>query len=338
MLQQTRAAVVIPYYERFLKRFPTIESLARARTESVLRLWAGLGYYSRSRNLHAAAKQIVERHGGRFPAERDAALSLAGIGDYSAAAILSIAYDKPLAVLDGNVARVLARLGAIRGDLRRPATWKGLAAAANTLLAAEIPGDWNQAMMELGATVCLPRAPRCNACPVSKYCRANELGIAENLPAKRVKPAAVEVTIAAAVFLDGAGNTLLMRARDESGAADLFSRMWHFPAIAIPENEPRLPERLIRSHVAALFGSPNWPSIESLEPLERARHTVTYRKITLAPYLVHTTRTPAAVNGRIVALAQVAGLAVSSATRKIAGAAMKHVASSRTLNSHVAAG
>src|SRR2546422_4163806 len=160
MLQQTRVTAVVPYYRRFLARFPTVRALARARSEEVLKLWAGLGYYSRARNLHRAAKEIVARHSGRFPRELEAALRLPGIGHYTAAAVLSIAYGEPHAVLDGNVARVLARLGAIRGDLRRPKRWQDLAAAANALLpeqavpAAGAPtteaGDWNQAMMELG--------------------------------------------------------------------------------------------------------------------------------------------------------------------------------------------
>src|SRR5579864_345156 len=134
MLQQTRVAAVIPFFERFLERFPTIEALARAQIESVLQFWAGLGYYSRARNLHQAAKQIVAQHAGEFPRTMEAALTLPGIGAYTSAAILSIAYGFPAAVLDGNVARVLARLGAVRGDLHEPKRWSELGAAANTLL------------------------------------------------------------------------------------------------------------------------------------------------------------------------------------------------------------
>src|SRR3984893_2691485 len=151
MLQQTRVAAVLPYYRRFLARFPTVNALARARRESVLHSWAGLGYYSRARNLHRAAKEIVARHCGEFPRRMEEALALPGIGHYTAAAVLSIAYGEPHAVLDGNVARVLARLGAIRGDLRRPKRWRELAGAATALLPAQSvsdaeppsrPGDW----------------------------------------------------------------------------------------------------------------------------------------------------------------------------------------------------
>src|SRR5271154_1782335 len=126
MLQQTRIAAVLPYYERFLRRLPNVHTLARARQPEVLKLWSGLGYYSRARNLHATAKQIVAHHDGKFPRDLDAALALPGIGRYTAAAVLSISYDVPLAVLDGNVARVLARLAAVRGDLRAPRTWRQL--------------------------------------------------------------------------------------------------------------------------------------------------------------------------------------------------------------------
>src|SRR5690242_9122262 len=157
MLQQTRVAAVIPYYERFLERFPDIHSLAAAPQEEVLRLWSGLGYYSRARNLQKAAQHIVERHAGEFPRDVESVRALCGIGEYTEAAILSIAFGAKRAVLDGNVARVLARLEGIRGDLRESRRWKSLQNTATNLLDTESPGDWNQAMMELGATVCTPR-------------------------------------------------------------------------------------------------------------------------------------------------------------------------------------
>src|SRR5579863_918307 len=244
MLQQTRVATVLPYYRRFVKRFPTVDALARARSESVLRAWAGLGYYSRARNLHRAAKEIAARHGGEFPKRLEDALALSGIGHYTAAAVLSIAFGEPQAVLDGNVARVLARLGVIRGDLRQPKRWRKLAAAANVLLPPQAAppitapdgsalttaaGDWNQAMMELGATVCTPRAPQCEACPVARWCRAHALGIALRLPSPRRKSKPVRLTLSAAILLDPRGRTLLLRQKsDHSG---LFSNLWQFPAV-----------------------------------------------------------------------------------------------------------
>ena len=200
MLQQTRVAAVIPFYERFLEHFPTIRTLASAPEAEVLRLWAGLGYYSRARNLQRAAKEIVEKHGGEFPRSSEYALGLPGIGSYTAAAILSIAFGACHAVLDGNVARVIARLGAVHGDLRESARWQSLQAAADALLDPDAPSDWNQAMMELGATLCTPKSPQCLLCPIAEFCRARQLGLIEIIPEKRKKRATEEVELAAAVF------------------------------------------------------------------------------------------------------------------------------------------
>src|SRR5215831_786368 len=193
MLQQTRVVAVIPYYERFLERLPTVESLAEAPQDEVLRLWSGLGYYSRARNLQKAAQQIVAKHGGIFPRDVESVLALPGIGAYTAAAILSIAHQQSRAVLDGNVARVLARLGAIRGDLRANGSWLELQKTADHLLDQQSPGDWNQAVMELGATLCTPRSPQCLLCPVGEFCEARKEGLAGIIPEKRTKRNTVEV-------------------------------------------------------------------------------------------------------------------------------------------------
>jgi A/G-specific adenine glycosylase len=322
MLQQTRVVAVLPYYQRFLARFPTIEALAGARLEAVLCSWAGLGYYSRARNLHRAAKEMVVRHGGEFPRGFEDALALPGIGPYTAAAVLSIAYGEPHAVLDGNVARVLARLGAIRGDLRRPKRWRELAAAAKALLPAQASpgantpsttaGDWNQAMMELGATLCRPCAPQCAACPVARWCWAHALGIAPLLPAPRRKPKSVRLAISAAVFLDPRGRTLLMRLKSDPGI--LFSSLWHFPSIQAARPAP---EKLAR-YLQAAFGV-----VAALEALPLARHTVTFRRILLAPFLVRVPELPSGGLGRVQTprLAEIEGLPTSSATRKIADSA-----------------
>jgi A/G-specific adenine glycosylase len=314
MLQQTRVAAVIPYYRRFVARFPTVQSLAGARIDSVLRHWAGLGYYSRARNLHRAAKQIVRVHGGEFPRTLEEALALPGIGTYTAAAVLSIAYGVPLSVLDGNVARVLVRLGAARGEVREPKLWKRLGEAASGLLAAEAPGDWNQAMMELGATICTPRSPRCEECPVAAWCCARELGIAESLPAARRKPKPVRVTLAATVLLDPAGRTLLLR--DEDGGA-LFSRLWQFPALAAGRN----PRRTLLNHLERALGIP----MAKIEPLARARHTVTYRDVRLLPFLARVEQLPTLPGAQTPLLTELERLPVSSATRKIAASALRAV-------------
>jgi A/G-specific adenine glycosylase len=183
MLQQTRVAAVIPYYERFLAAYPDAKALGAAPESQVLTMWSGLGYYSRARNLQKAARQIS---GAGFPRDFDSLRTLAGIGDYTAAAIASIAFGLPHAVVDGNVRRVIVRLlndndAAVQEE-------------ADRLLDRRDPGGWNQALMELGATVCLPRDPRCGACPLARDCKARQAGTQQELPAKRVKPAPVRLS------------------------------------------------------------------------------------------------------------------------------------------------
>jgi A/G-specific adenine glycosylase len=187
MLQQTRAAAVVPYYRRFLRAFPNVERLAQASEEELLRIWSGLGYYQRARHMHRAARRILEL--GRFPREYDSIRALPGVGDYTAAAVASIAFNLPYAVLDGNVMRVLARLLAEQTDVRSRAAKARLRQAAETLLDPKRPGDFNQALMELGATVCLPRNPRCGDCPLQAWCRARRMGLVNRIPAKRRREA-----------------------------------------------------------------------------------------------------------------------------------------------------
>jgi len=326
MLQQTRVAAVLPFYERFLARFPTVRALARAPQEAVLEAWAGLGYYSRARNLQRAAKEIVRKHRGRFPQILEDALALPGVGRYTAAAVLSIAFDAPLAVLDGNVARVLARLGARRGDVRQPAMWRRLQSAAEALLAPAphgTPGAWNQAMMELGATVCTPRAPACGECPVARFCRARAMGLQEQIPGKRPKRAPVDVRLAAAVLLDPLRRTLLVLPEDGAGNG-LFSRMWQFPALEVGSGAEGALRRHLRESLA----------LEAAEcvALPAARHTVTFRRVTLLPFLVPVEELPevrrpraAAGDSTRIALADVERWPTSSATRKIARAALRGV-------------
>jgi len=311
MLQQTRIAAVMPYYHRFLARFPTVRSLARAHGAEVLKLWSGLGYYSRARNLHRAAKIIVAQHESKFPRTLDAALELPGIGTYTAAAVLSIAYDVPLAVLDGNVARVLARITAIHGDLRAPNNWRALMAAAQNLLATQAPGDWNQSLMELGEVICTPQSPRCAECPVASHCRAYAQGLTNKIPAPRRKRAPVQMKIAAAILRDPRGRTLLIQ---DPGAHDkvLFSRMWQFPAVEIKRHAKAELEAHLRSTLAI--------TKISLEELPAARHGVTFRNITLLPFLVNVPELPTLPRTRILPLKNLAKLPISSATRKIAAA------------------
>jgi A/G-specific adenine glycosylase len=314
MLQQTRIAAVMPYYDRFLKSLPDVESLASAPISEVLKLWSGLGYYSRARNLHRAAKEIVQHHSRKFPRTLDAALELPGIGRYTAGAVLSIAYNVPLAVLDGNVARVLARLRAVRGDLREPRHWRELANTAQDWLASDVPGDWNQALMELGEVICTPQIPRCTICPVSKSCRAYKLGLANKIPTPRIKRATVRLRIAAAILRDPRGRTILVK---DPGAHDhvLFSRMWQFPAVEVA----RHPQAELEAHVRATL------SIDglTLTELPTARHGVTFRNITLLPFLAHVKKLPKLPRTRILSLENLSHVPISNATRKIAASLKK---------------
>jgi A/G-specific adenine glycosylase len=182
MLQQTRVAAVIPYYERFLTRFPDVATLASAPEQELLAAWAGLGYYSRARNLQRAAKRILERTS--FPRDHASIRELPGVGDYTAAAIASIAFDLPHAVLDGNVVRVLSRLTGEAGNVRSGVVRKRLVATADRLLDTNHPGEFNQGLMELGATICLPRQPLCPKCPLSECCVARALGKQSEWPVK----------------------------------------------------------------------------------------------------------------------------------------------------------
>jgi A/G-specific adenine glycosylase len=329
MLQQTRVAAVIPYFERFLERFPDVQTLAEAPEEEVLRLWSGLGYYSRARNLQAAARDLVIKHAGIFPRHPDHALDLPGIGAYTAAAILSIAYGAKLAVLDGNVARVIARLEAIRGDLRTGGRWQALQASADALLAPESAGDWNQAMMELGATICTPQAPQCLLCPVAKLCKARQLGLQDLIPEKRNKRATENITLAAAVLLDPQGRTLLLPPPNANGkhathqmVMPLISKMWHFPTIAVKKDSVAE----LRSLLERLISLPTTNRAMKLEAMAKARHAVTYRAITLLPYRVMVRALPECGGAKAVLLSELvlpSGLAVSNLTRKIARAALR---------------
>jgi A/G-specific adenine glycosylase len=328
MLQQTRVAAVIPYYERFLERFPDVRALAEAPQEEVLRLWSGLGYYSRGRNLHRAAQQIVARHDGVFPQTEPEVLALPGIGGYTAAAILSIAFGEKHAVLDGNVARVLARLGAVKGDLRDARRWRALQKSADDLLDAKSPSDWNQGVMELGAVICTPRSPQCLLCPVSKFCRARQLGLAESLPEKRKTRSRMEITLAAAVLLDTHGRTLLLpppqasrkQATHEEVAA-LVSKMWHFPIISVKRN----PAEELQEFLTKLLSRPARERQLRLEPLSKARHCVTYRDIVLLPFRALVPNLPQIPGAKAILLSELAALsslAVSNLTRKVARAAL----------------
>jgi A/G-specific adenine glycosylase len=229
MLQQTRAQAAIPYYERFLARFPSVESLAEAKVEDVLAVWSGLGYYSRARNLHRAAQAIAAS--GSFPCDYDGLRQLPGIGDYTAAAITSIAYDLPHAVLDGNVLRVVARVENDAADIGSVRTRDRFRETAQAWLDTESPGEFNQALMELGATVCAPRNPVCMLCPVAEMCKARDAGTVAQLPVKLRRTAAVHLDGVLLVIVQR--GRILLRRRDAD--ARRMPGFWELPT---PEELP----------------------------------------------------------------------------------------------------
>jgi A/G-specific adenine glycosylase len=228
MLQQTRVETVIPRFERWLERFPTLESLARAEIDDVLGEWEGLGYYSRARNLHATARIVRERPGGELPESTEELRALPGIGEYTAGAIASIAFERPEPAIDVNARRVLSRVF----DLADP-TGAELRARVAPLIPRERPGDFNQALIELGATVCRPRSPRCDECPLSGACLALARGTAAERPGRPRRPAVPSFEIGVAVVVSPAGRALMVR-RSERG---MLGGMWEFPGRVVERGE-----------------------------------------------------------------------------------------------------
>lgn len=232
MLQQTQVATVMPYFERFLVAFPAIEDLALARAETVLRLWEGLGYYRRAHDLHQAARQIVREHGGHFPEDPGTLERLPGIGRYTAGAVLSQAFDRRLPIVEANSRRVLCRLFGQSEDTRRGPGLRWLWQTAERLLPRRRAGDFNQALMELGALVCLPAAPRCAACPLARECVAHRRGLQEKIPAPRTPPPIVTTREVAVVVRRGARVLLAQRPRTGRWAG-----LWEFPHGPVEDGE-----------------------------------------------------------------------------------------------------
>lgn len=225
MLQQTQVDRVLRYWTRFLERFPTVRDLAEAELKDVLGLWTGLGYYSRARNLHNAAKEIVARFEGQLPDGVEALLSLPGFGRYTAGAVASIAFELEAPLVDGNVARVLSRLLVLDGAPGDRAREAALWSAAEELVSGPRPGDWNQALMELGATVCVPQNPLCLVCPVRTACGALAAGRVDELPPPKKAPKRKRLELAVAIARHG--DEVLLARREEKG---LFGGLWEMPA------------------------------------------------------------------------------------------------------------
>ncbi|MDH4037764.1 MAG: A/G-specific adenine glycosylase [Candidatus Krumholzibacteria bacterium] len=268
MLQQTQVATVVPFYERFVARFPDVASLARAPLDDVLKQWEGLGYYARARNLHAAAREVVNRFGGSVPGDADAFRTLPGVGEYIGAAVPSIAFGVPTVVVDGNVKRVIARLFATAESVDRPAGAREIRRRADSLLDHAHPGDFNQALMELGATVCRPTGPSCGACPVAGACAALAAGTPEAFPRRDPRRAVPVQRIAVGVVRRN-GRVLITR-RAESG---MLGGLWEFPGgkIGPDESAEQACRREIREEVNL--------DVEVGERVARVKHAYTHLKV-----------------------------------------------------------
>jgi A/G-specific adenine glycosylase len=264
MLQQTQVAAVVPYFHRFMTALPTLESLAAADEQAVLRLWQGLGYYSRARNLKKAAQRIVEDFNGVVPHTVDELLTLPGVGRYTAGAIASIAYDTPAPILDGNVVRVLCRLDKIEVDPRSPAVRDRLWARAAEVVPKRRAGDFNQSLMELGATICTPKNPSCLLCPVRAFCRAADAGVQDKIP--EPKPAkATPVLRRWVVCVRRGEGAYLIEQRPADGR---WAGLWQFVTVEADATAPSA------ETLSAAVGLP----LRNLRPLMTVRHGLTHRQ------------------------------------------------------------
>jgi A/G-specific adenine glycosylase len=328
MLQQTQVKTVLPYWERWMRALPDLAALAKARPHTLHKLWEGLGYYTRVRNLQRAAQLMVEEHGSRFPNDFEALLALPGVGRYTAGAICSIAFNQPQPILDGNVIRVLTRLCGIAGDPRERQTnarlWR-LAeelvlqaaktgahttasphATRNTQHGSRPCSQFNQSLMELGALICTPRQPRCGACPIAKYCIAYRQGRVDELPrpSRRV-PATPRRFVA---FVAQQRGLFLVRQRPAGG---VNAHLWEFPNLELPPADTDLRRAAHR----ALGVRP-----QTLEPLGTIKHSITRYRITLEAYQVtdrQAARIPAASEGRWLGRSRLRQLAFTSAHKQI---------------------
>ncbi|MBN2369529.1 MAG: A/G-specific adenine glycosylase [Vicinamibacteria bacterium] len=303
MLQQTTVRSMTPYYEAFLRRFPSIGALAAASEDEVVSAWSGLGYYHRARNLLRGARHVVERHRGRFPDDLDHALAVPGVGLYTASAVLSIAFNRPLAVVDGNVRRVLARIHALRGRSKRKES--NYHRMAVEILDRRNPGEWNQALMELGALICTPRNPACPACPVRTACAARRLGLTAVIPETRPRRATADVYVKAAV-IERSGRLLLVR-----GAETPLQRLWCVPHTSLDSTvAPNLAEELRKRYGMAIEPGPL---------LLRTRHRVTFRRIRLEAHAARLHSNPDSTAHDLLWAApeEIDDLPASSMTRKI---------------------
>ncbi len=270
MLQQTQVKKVLEYYQEFIRRFPNIQRLAKADLQEVLKAWEKMGYYARARNLHKAARMIVQEMNGEIPVDYARFHKLPGVGDYIAAAVQSLAFDKPFPVLDGNVKRVISRLFLIESSLNTPTVARSLKVRTSELLDRDRPGLFNQAMMELGAVVCRPRKPICRACPVPSLCQAYQKGRQNHIPMiTKAKPVPTHHIACGVIFKD---NQILITQRNSSG---LLGGLWEFPGGKVRPGET--PEQACVREVKEEVNL----SVEIVEPLTRVKHAYTHFRIVL---------------------------------------------------------
>lgn len=301
MLQQTRVDTVIPYYERFLRSFPTARALADADEDAVLSHWSGLGYYRRARLLHAGVREVVAKYGGAVPEDTEARHALPGVGRYTAGAIGSIAFGRPEPIVDGNVTRVLARLLRIHTPVGASATTKRLWEEAARLIPSERPGDFNQALMELGATVCTPRRPRCDSCPLSAECSAFVHGEVDALPVPKARKAPREVELAAVVATSGRGSD--RKVWLTKGDRALFGGLWGVP---MTEGDPR--EALREAGVRARLRP---------EPVGKIEHALTHRRMSIDVYRASGGLGQETSTRKAFCLDEIDRVGVSALTRKV---------------------
>ena len=303
MLQQTRVETVIPYYERFLERFPTANALAEADEDAVLSHWSGLGYYRRARLLHAGVREVVARYGGEVPEDPDARRALPGVGRYTAGAIGSIAFGRAEPIVDGNVTRVLARLFAIDTPVGASKTDKRLWQEAARLVPGERPGDFNQALMELGATVCTPKRPRCSSCPLRGECQALARGEVETLPVPKVRKVPRLVELSAVVATSGprkSSKVWLVK-----GDRALFGGLWSVP---MSESEPR-----------AALSDAGLHARLNREPVGSLEHILTHRRLQVDVHRASGARGEEGAKLRAFGVEELDGVGISKLTRKVLG-------------------
>ncbi len=274
MLQQTRVDTVIPYFHRFMEAFPTIDLLAEADQENVLKFWEGLGYYARARNLHKAAGIVMEKFDGIIPDQPELFRQLPGVGPYIAAAVMSIACGHVIPVVDGNVLRAICRIFALEYDIAQPATRKKVAALLTEHIPDDRPGEFNEAMMELGATICTPASPGCDSCPIRHNCLAKQTNLVSELPIKSRKQPIPEYRIVVAVITDSSGRMLIQK-RPENG---LLGGLWEFPGGKVEKGET-LPDALRRECMEELA-----VKVEVGKEIATIRHAYTHFKILLTAF------------------------------------------------------